>query len=220
MISGCASTKMSVYKDPGFINTKYSSLVVNINLQSYKNKKYFEEQVCNKLLKYEVDCTKGIDVFLPTRQYTNKEWVEEFLKSNAEGLLIIQLIDSYTTQSYVPQTTVSSGSATYYGNVTSYNQTTNTYGGYVISKPVENYKVSLIDAVSGKTAFVATSTTKGNAFAGSPAIADSLASELVNQLKKAGFIGAADGKQRCRKRLNDQSSGARYKNPADLFCID
>lgn len=217
-LAGCASTRMSVYKDPEFLNAKYHSLVVNVNLQNYKDKTYFEEQVCKKLLKYDVECTKGIDIFLPTRKYTNKERAEQLSKINAEGLLTIQLIDSYATQSYIPPITSTSRSATSYGNVSPYNQTTNTYGGYVVSKPVEDYEVSLIDVLSGNTAFVATSTTKGSAFADSPAMTDSLSSEVVRQLRKVGLVGNDNENNKCRKGLGTQKSSIKYTNPAGSFC--
>lgn len=205
LVSGCASTKMSVYKDPEFSNTRYGSVVVLTNFADLEDKEYLETKVCEKFRLRKVICKRGIDVFPPTRNYSSEEWVDAFIKSNAEAIVSIQLTDSYSTQTYVPQSSTTSGSVTSYGNSAYYSGSTNTYGGYNISKPVEEYKITVIDGKNGKTALVATSRTKGNAFAKGKTLSNSLASKLVQTLANNGLL-IKPVKETAKKAIERESS--------------
>lgn len=194
LLVGCASTKMTTYKDPEFSNVTYRSLVVSSNSQDLEHKGYMETRICQELSIYDVKCQRSIDVFPPTRKFTDEQWVQRFINSGADALVTIELTDSYSTQSYVPQSSTTTGNIRAYGNTAHYNQTTNTYGGYNVSKPVEKYKVTLIDGRNGQVAFVATSSTRGNAFADDEDLSNSLAVELAQQLEKSGFLVKAANK--------------------------
>lgn len=194
LLVGCASTKMTTYKDPEFENVVYKSLVVSSNFQDLEHKAYMETKVCKELSSYEVNCQRSIDVFPPTRKFTNEQWVQRFINSGADALVTIALTDSYSTQTYVLQSSTTTGNVSAYGNIAYYSQSTNTYGGYNISKPVEKYKITLIDGNNGQVAFMATSSTRGNAFADSQDLSNSLAGELVDQLEKSGLIVKAANK--------------------------
>ncbi|WP_460240940.1 hypothetical protein [Aurantivibrio infirmus] len=181
-LSSCASTRMTSFVDPAFRGTSYSSVLVSSNIAELEGKGFMESTICARFLAYGIDCSRSIDIFPPTRQFTDEQWLENFNNSGAQALIAVELTDAYSTQTYVPQTTTTSGNVTSYGNTAYYNQSTNTSGGYNINKPVEKYKITIIDGTNGKVAMIATSTTGGNAFAKSSNLAKSLAAELLQQL--------------------------------------
>lgn len=127
-------------------------------------------------------------MILPTRTYAEGEIGDALANSGAEALIYVKLVDAYSTSSYVPPTYSTSGSATTYGNTTSLNTTTYQYGGYNINKPVEKYEISVTDLNNWQTVMVSSGTTKGNAFANSEDLSDSLASEIVDELIANGLI--------------------------------
>ncbi|GAH01571.1 unnamed protein product, partial [marine sediment metagenome] len=63
-----------------------------------------------------------------------------------------------------------------------YRSYTQEYGGYYISKPNVKFEIRLFDSRSGQVAWLATSLTKGNAFADYDALANSLAKKVVEML--------------------------------------
>lgn len=185
-LTGCVSTRMNTYKDPAFSGVVYNSVLVGSNFKSLEDMSYFEGRVCRNLSNYDVKCQRSFDVFPPTRQYTDKQILENFVEFGADALILIQLTVSYTTR-YVPQSSTTTGSVSFDG---SYSEKTNTSGGYNESTEVKNYKISVIDGKSGQTALVGESTPRGIAFtyAKNKLSLNSLADELVNQLFEKGLI--------------------------------
>lgn len=182
VLSGCAVTEMSVYKDPEFLDASYGSFVVVSAFVKLEEKAYLEGKICELLAANNVTCKRGIDVFPPTRTFTDEEWAQTFFETNAQALVVIRLTDSYTTQSYVPQTSSTTGSVQAYGKTAYLNSSTTTYGGYTVTKPIEHYEIKVFDAASGKIAFITSSKTKGSGAATSKILSDSLASKFVQTL--------------------------------------
>jgi hypothetical protein len=102
--------------------------------------------------------------------------------------LLIILTDAYTSKSYVPPTTTTRGTASSSGNVVNYYGTTQQYGGYYVSKPRVKYEIQLFDVETKKMAWISSSYTRGNAYAGFRTMANSLAAATVGQLAKDGLL--------------------------------
>jgi len=82
----------------------------------------------------------------------------------------------------------SGGTSALTGNTINYLSHTQQYGGYYISKPRVRYEMRLFDVLTGNTAWVATSVTRGNAFARFDTLIGSLAETTVEKLKEDGLI--------------------------------
>jgi len=106
-----------------------------------------------------------------------------------DAVLLVVLKGSSTEQVYVPQFSSSSyGQATLTGNVINYSAYTQHYGGFFITKPRVQYEMRLYDAATGNTAWVATSLTRGNAYAHFDTLIDSLAGTAAKKLKTDGLL--------------------------------
>lgn len=184
---------MTYYEDPKYKDIEYGSLIVISGFQNLEDRMYMETTFCRYLQKYQVSCKRGIDIFPPTRTYSDSEFATAFQLSNSEGIVFISLTDSYTTQSWVPPTTNTTGTMTTYSHNTYLNATTNTSGGYSITKPVERYEVFVVDGASGNKSIIASGTTRGNAFAKPAHLSKSLAATFVKYLYKNGAISKRTG---------------------------
>jgi hypothetical protein len=188
VLLGCAKTRMTYYEDPDFKDIEYKSLVVMSGFHNLEDRMYMETTFCKYLQKFQVTCKRGVDIFPPTRTHTDSEFVAAFQSSDTEGIVFINLTDSYSTQSWIPPTTRTTSTITSYANNAYFNATTNTSGGYAISKPVEKYEVFVVDGASAKKSIIASGTTKGNAFAKPANLSKSLAATFVKYLYKNGAI--------------------------------
>jgi hypothetical protein len=147
-----------------------------------------ESVFVERFAKYSVEGVPSIRVLMPTHTYTAQE-IATLLSENAiDGVLLVTLTDAYTEQVYVPRASSTSGQATVIGDIVSYSAQTQHYGGYYISKPRVRYQMQLYDVSTGNMAWVATSLTAGNAFAGFDILIGSLADTAVEKLKKDGLL--------------------------------
>jgi hypothetical protein len=104
------------------------------------------------------------------------------------GVLLITLTDAYSKQVYVPASSSTQGQATLSGNTINFSSHTEEYGGYHVSKPRVRYEIRLYDVAKGSTAWLATSLTRGNAFARFDTLIGSLADTSVEKLKNDGLL--------------------------------
>lgn len=181
-LAGCASTNLTSYVDPEFRNKTYNSFVIEYLSNDLQRKSFIEKRVAEILFTKGIRTHIGIDVFPPTRKLSNEEIGRIIHRTGAEGYLLIAMTNAYSVQTYVPPTYNTSGSAYSYGNYTNVSATTTQTGGYTVNKPVQEFKIELIDVSTSKTAYQATGQTRGGGGVTDEIMADSLANALVEKL--------------------------------------
>ena len=175
-------------KSPSIPSRSYHSILVVAPFADLESRKIAEEIFINKLSRFGLRAIPSLSILFPGRNYSNEEFAKLILDSGTDGILLVTLTDAYTEQTYVPPSSFSTGTATLQGNVAYYSGTTQHYGGYYISKPRVRYDIRLLDVPSGQTAWMATSLTRGNAFARFPKLVESLADTTVEQMRKDRLV--------------------------------
>ena len=187
-IGGCASTSMTTFRDPSFATTIYHRILVVAPFVDLESRTKAEAAFVERLAKYSVEGVPSIRIFMPTRTYTNEELLKLLSENMIDGVLLVTFTDAYTTQAYMPASSSTYGQATLTGNTVNYSAHTQQYGGYYISKPRVRYEMRLYDVLTGNTAWVATSLTRGNAFARFDTLISSLADTAVEKLRDDGLL--------------------------------
>jgi hypothetical protein len=188
LLGACASTKMTSMRDPSVYASAYQRLLIVAPFSDLESRMQAENAFVAQLANRGIHGIPSISVFLPTRGYSDEEVSSILGDIGAEGVLLVTMTDAYTQQSYVPGSSTTTGTATLSGNVVNYAGTTQHYGGYYISKPRVHYELRLFDISTGKTSWVATSLTRGNAFAQFDMLIQSLAQTAVQKLQEDGMI--------------------------------
>lgn len=187
-IAGCASTSMTSFRDPSFAKKTFHRILVVSPFADLESRTKAEAVFVERLAKYSVEGILSIRVFMPTRTYTNEELLKFLSEHMIDGVLLVTLTDAYTAQAYVPTSSSTYGQATLTGNTVNYSAHTQQYGGYYISKPRVRYEIRLYDVLTGNTAWVATSLTRGNAFARFDTLIGSLVDTAVEKLREDGLL--------------------------------
>ena len=188
LIAGCASTSITSFLDPSFSTKSFHRILIVSPFADLESRTKAESVFVERLAKFSVEGIPSIRIFMPTRTYTTEELLKLLSENKVEGVLLVTLTDAYTTQAYVPASSSTYGQATLTGNTINYLSHTQQYGGYYISKPRVRYEMRLFDVLTGNTAWVATSVTRGNAFARFDTLIGSLAETTVEKLKEDGLI--------------------------------
>lgn len=182
LMVGCATTEITTFKDPDYGNKKYESIYIVTSGPNLADRDLTEAKVCEEFANIEITCVRDLEVFLPTRSYTEKEKEAVLRAMNVDASLGIYLTANYSNQTHIPQTSFTSGNAYGSGYSSNYNGTTYSFGGYAVSTPVEEYRIVLIDSSSGQQALVATGKTSGDDAVNTEGMRASLAEEIVTTL--------------------------------------
>lgn len=192
-LSGCASTKMTSFKDPDYQQATFSRILVLANTNDLQDRKKLESQLVEEFSYYKIFALESYKLFPPTRDLSDEDKVELLLKNNIDALISIDVGESGTNEVYVPQTsseTKTKGKVNVYGNTANYKEksTTTYYGGYTLSKPWAEFETRLYDISNGQMAWIASSYTGGNAYANRNTVINSYCEKTVEQLREDKII--------------------------------
>lgn len=192
-LEGCASTTITSFKDPQYKTTTFNRILVIANFSNLQRRWRVETQLVKEFQRIGVFAIEYLNLFPPTRDYTDEEKINQLVNNNIDSFIMIDAGESGVSQVYIPQIgsyTTKTGKVNIYGNAATYDEksTTTNYGGYVISKPWAHFNAKLFNASNGQNAWIASAFTGGNGLAGFDTVIDSFCWKMVQQLIDDGII--------------------------------
>ena len=186
---GCASTHMVSQPNTTLTGRSFRRILVVANFQSLEHRRLAEERLSSELASATA-CTGVLSsqVFFPGQDYTPDQMKESIDRLGIDAVLTLQPIGSGTSSTYVPPTTTTQTSAYVTGNTISGTSTSQTSGGYNLSKPWANFEAVLRTAADGQVAWYATAESGGNAYAGWNNLIKSAAGKTVKCLVSDGVL--------------------------------
>ena len=188
LLSACASTSVRSQTDPQLAGRTFHKVLVFVNLSDLGLRQDAERQFRTTLAAYRVEAVPSAEFFFPGRTYVAEEVGKILADAQIEAVLIVAAAGTGTSASWIPQTATTQGTATVSGNTVTGRATTQTYGGYYVNKPWAQFDASLFDLASGKNVWVASMSSKGNAFAGWDDLARSMAKKTAARLVKDRIV--------------------------------
>jgi len=164
-LMGCASTEISTVRNPESYNTKFENILVVVPFTDIGLRRQTEGIFVSKFNSSDMKALSSLELMPPVKDYSDQELMNILDKNKVDGILTVALKDYWTSESYVPKSSSTQGSANLYGNSLYYRSYTQQYGGYYVSKPNVSFETRLFDRRSGEVAWLVSSTTSGNAFA-------------------------------------------------------
>ena len=185
---GCADTTLSTIRNPELFQIKFGKILVVAPFSDIGLRKQTEDAFIAKFNLSGMSAISSIQRIPPVRDYSEQELLNILEQDKIDGILVVGLKDYWTSQSYVPKSSTSQGTASLYGNSLYYRSYTKEYGGYYISKPNVTFEIRLFDSKSSQVAWLTSSLTKGNGFADYNTLANSLAKEVVKKLIEENML--------------------------------
>ena len=190
---GCASTRMTSFKDPDYQSTKFKRILVVANTNDLEDRQKLESKMVEAFSDIGVYAMESFRLFPPTRELTDEEKVNLLLKNDIDAFISISVGESGVSEVYVPQTsstTKTEGNVSVYGNTARYKEKSKTtyQGGYTLNKPWAEFETKLYDVSNGKMAWIASSFTGGNAYANRNTVMNSYCGKTVDQLLEDNLI--------------------------------
>lgn len=203
MCSGCATSKITAFKDPEFAGSNFESIAVFAHGMRLDAAVAVESEVCEKF--QSTQCKKGTSILPPTRAYSDDEFTERLHNSGVKAILLVSLAaDQSDTQflgtwnnSSTTATTNSTGTANLFGNNVNYSG--NSYGQantqsvsipmYGVTR-VAFVNVALFERNSGKAAWSGQVRVEGNGAYNvtDDAFISSASKSIAKELKATGLV--------------------------------
>ena len=181
---------MTSYTDPAYQGyPHFASVLVYADRMGVEERNLVESQVVQGLSTQGVRAFRSIDYAPPTRGHFFDQLREATLKTGAESLLIVGLIDRYSEEYYRPPTyhpgttTATINQNSDYTYVDIYQSPGYVTGGYTVSKPRAVYLAALYDSAPGRQlAWRADGTASGGSSVSYDQLAVSASNEIVRLL--------------------------------------
>lgn len=193
ILVGCASTRMTSFKDPDYQKAEFKRILVVANTNDLEDRQKLESKMVEEFSNIGLFALESFRLFPPTRELTDEDKVELLLKNDIDAFISISIGESGVDEVYVPQTsstTKTKGEVNVYGNTARYKEkSTTTYqGGYTLNKPWAEFETKLYDVSNGQMAWISSSFTKGNAYANRNTVINSYCGKTVEQLLEDNLI--------------------------------
>lgn len=193
ILVGCASTRMTSFKDPDYQKAEFKRILVVANTNDLEDRQKLESKLVEAFSDIGVFAMESFRLFPPTRELSDEEKVDLLLKNDIDAFISISVGESGVSEVYVPQTsstTKTKGEVNVYGNTARYKEkSTTTYqGGYTLNKPWAEFETKLYDVSNGQMAWIASSFTGGNAYANRNTVINSYCGKTVDQLLEDNLI--------------------------------
>lgn len=198
--AGCATTQVHSFVDPDFRERRFQKLLVSPAYRDLDLRDTCEKALIEALSKHPVQAVASSELFAPTREFTDAEIAERLAAEGFDGVLTIRETDSVEEVEYVPPSTTTRTTIysvplahRYYlgrGPARRYDaRTTTDYrGGYYVRTPRLHHELTVSDPRTRKTAWLATTVTRGTSESGPEAMFESLAQEAAFRLAADGLI--------------------------------
>lgn len=191
-LSGCASTSVTAFKDPEFANARFERIAVYANTLNLEWRSSLEQGMAEEVIAQGGSAIPSMLIIPPTANQSAEEAVQALIDNNVSAVLQIDIGDSGVQEQWIPQTgstTTTTGTASVYGNTGVYSGSSHTtnYGGYNVNKPWANMQTRLFDVESGKTVWIASSSTGGNAYADWDDIRSSYCKKIASEMVKSNI---------------------------------
>lgn len=208
--AGCATTDIESFVDPDFRSATFHRILVSPSYDDLQMRATLERQMVAALKARGCDAVGALDVFAPTREFTDEQLYDKLTAGGFDAVMHIDLTDAYVEEQYIPEQTIvrNEGFLTANtlfgrrrpGGFSRFQETTfvTTTGGYIVRSPRMRHRITLYDAGSRRLAWMATTFTAGDADTPFKRLAGSLAESVAGRLKIDGLIGGSGGSPAAR----------------------
>ena len=118
---GCATARISSFRDPSALNKTYSSVVVMYPIDNLSVRTKIESMAIESFTNSKVKAASSLTVYSPTKEFNESEFYQAVAKSGFETVLLVKRADSASKTSY-------SAITNYTGN-SNYTYNSNLMGG-------------------------------------------------------------------------------------------
>lgn len=216
-VSASASTQMSTLAAPDIAGQSFRTILVVANFEHIGVRRATEEEFA-KHSEYGVRFLPSYRLFFPGRTFSQSEIASSLETNGIEASLVLDPLNSGETSTFVPPSFATSCVAWSSLGGCTQTVTSQTSIGANITKPWVSTSVMLFESRSGRSIWVASGITGGNAFAETGTLLQSIVARVVAGLESDGVTdrdGCLLGTR--ESRMRDLQARIAVKDSTEVF---
>lgn len=155
--------KLLSFRDPAFSNATYSRVMIVVDIPDWQQGYKIEQRFVELLQNNGIKALSAIKFMPPTRTWTDDQRDQVMTANSIDGMLRITVAAEGTNIQQVPLETTTTHKkekeVTKKGDTVIVDKSiTETQGGYTTEVPWRRYDIKMIDAATGKTAWITSAT--------------------------------------------------------------
>jgi len=184
-LTGCIITHVKGFTDRDFQGYHLVKIAVRAPNASFMFGELLEKSMVEKLRDKGVQAESFMEIFPPTRQWTNEQVATELGQKGFDTIMYVNLVGSGSSTQTVGY--INTGNAFAYGNMATFNS---------VSVPITgrsrytSTRITIYDVATARTSWVGDSSTNagGLAFVDDKTQTDDIAKEVTDTLAKSGHL--------------------------------
>ncbi len=184
-VAACAHTSMTSLPSPDAAGQRYQKILVRADFADLGLRQDTEMRFAAKSVAGQYQFVPSTQLFYPGKQYSAEQVDSTLRRYSIDAFLILQPGGTGNRTNYVPPYTTSTCTTASCRQVTT---TTAPGTGVTYTKPWAEFSAQLYSVETGESVWFATATSKGNAYADSGDLANSVADKTVEELLTSRLI--------------------------------
>lgn len=183
-----SSTRVRSQVDPEARAKQYGHVMVVGEFEDIGSRQDAEVACINALRGASHQATTSTKLFFPGRTYSPAETQRIMDEAGIDAVLVLSPTESGSSSTWIPQTQTTQATATVQGETVRGTSKTTTSGGYSVSRPWARFHANLFDRAVGRSVWIASFDSGGNAFAGHSDLLISMAKKAGTTLSQQGIL--------------------------------
>lgn len=206
LLAGCASTKVTAYRDTAYAGRSYYKIMVAAPGLKLEARQTLEKAIASELTTKGALGVESIGIMQPTRSYSDEDFSQLL---NSQAIDAVLVVDTAKTYKKITGYTAGSTSTYWWGSWRRGGAFTLSTPSEAIVSPRMEVEFRLVDVDTNQTAWMSSTFTAGNAYATLATLCNSLAAKVTEKLKGDGMLASA-------ARIPSERKVARADRPQTL----
>jgi len=211
LLAGCASTKVTAYRDTAYAGKSYYKIMVAAPDLKLEPRQKLEKAIVSELTTKGALGVESIGIMQPTRSYTDQDFSQLL---NSQAIDAVLVVDTAKTYKETTGYTAGSTSTYWWGGWRRGGAFTLSTPSEAIVSPRMEVEFRLVDVYTNQTAWMSSTFTAGNAYATLDTLCNSLAAKITEKLKDDGMLASAARTPSERKLAESERPQALPKSEA------
>lgn len=184
-LTGCILTQVKGFTDRDFQGYHLTKIAVRAPNSNFMFGESLEKSMVEKLQEKGVQAESFMEIFPPTRKWTNEQVAAELTQKNYDTIMYVNLVGSGSDTQTIGY--INNGNASAYGNTATFNSLSIPITG---RSRYTSTRISIYNVANGHTIWVGDTSTQagGLAFVGDKTQTDDIARKVTEALAESGHL--------------------------------
>ncbi len=186
--AACISTDIASQTAPEFRGQRFLRTLVVADVGMLHERTLAEDLIVERLTQGRANALRSLDVVFGADTLPEEAFLDRAAEAGADAVLLLRVRQEGETEHYVPPTATSTFTTTEHDGVVTGYASTHMYGGRTVTRPWAEFRATLIETATGKTAWYADASSGGTSGSDQGDLVRAVAGKVAASLLEDGVL--------------------------------